>query len=84
MKISTKYSNLLDIFSLDSAAEMLKYTKINDHPINLLEDKKLPYSLVYSLEPVELKTLKTYIEANLASSFIGSFKSSTSILILFV
>ena len=34
--------------------------------------------------PVELETLKTYIEANLASSFIRPFKSPAGVLILFV
>ena len=42
------------------------------------------YSLIYSLEPVELKTLKTYIKVNLVSSFIRPSKFSAGAPILFV
>ena len=33
----------------------------------------MPYDLIYSLELLVLKTLKTYIKANLASIFIKLF-----------
>ena len=82
--IPAEYSDFSDIFSSDSAAELLKHTKINDHPINLLDDKQPPYGPIYSLEPVELETLKTYIEANLASGFIRLSKFSAGAPILFV
>lgn len=64
--------------------ELLEYTKIKNHLINLLEGKQSPYSLIYSLRLVELETLKKYIKANLASSFIRSSKFSATTLILFV
>ena len=64
--------------------ELPEHTKINDHRINLLNNKQPPYSLIYSLGPVKQKTLKTYIKANLASGFIKSSKSPADAPILFV
>ena len=81
--ISAEYSDFSNVFSSDSAAELLEYTGINDHPINLLDNKQPPYGPIYSLGPVELETLKTYIEANLVSGFIRPSKSSAGALILF-
>ena len=37
--ISAEYSDFSDIFSLDSAVELLVHTGINNHSINLLDDK---------------------------------------------
>ena len=80
--IPTEYSNFSNVFSSDSATELTEYTGINDCPINLLDDKQPPYSPIYSLGPVELEILKTYIKANLASGFIrpSKFLAGTSIL----
>ena len=50
----------------------------------MLDNKQPPYGLIYSLERVELETLKTYIEANLASGFIRPSQSPAGALILFV
>ena len=82
--IPTKYFDFSNVFSLDSVAELLEHTGINDHPINLLDNKQPLYGLIYSLGPVELKKLKTYIKTNLASSFIRSSKSPAGASILFV
>ena len=82
--IPAKYSEFSDVFSSDSAAKLPEHTGINNYLINLLDDKQLPYGPIYSLGLVELKMLKTYIEANLASGFIRLSKSSTNTLILFV
>ena len=82
--IFTEYSDISDIFSLDSMADLPKHNKINDHLINLPDDKQSLYSLIYSLGLVELEKLKTYIKANLASSFIRPFKFPFDTLILFV
>ena len=82
--IPAEYSDFSNVFSSDSVAELPEYTGINDHPIYLLDNKQPPYSLIYSLGPVELEILKTYIEANLASSFIRSSKSLAGAPILFV
>ena len=79
--IYTEYSNFSNVLSYDSAAELLEYTKLI---INLLDNKQLSYGPIYSLGLVELKTLKTYIDANLASSFIRSSKFTAGIPIQFV
>ena len=80
--ISAEYPNFSDIFSSDFAVELSEYTGINDYFINLLDDKQLLYSPRYRLRLVKLKTLKTYIKANLASSFIilSKFPANTPIL----
>ena len=58
-----------------STMKLFKLTSINDHAINLVEKKQTLYGPTYSLGPVELETLKTYVEINLASGFIRSFTS---------
>ena len=82
--ISSKYADYTDIFSPDSAAKLPKHIGMNNHSIDLIDDKQPPYSLIYSLGLMELKTLKTYIETNLANNFIRPFKSPASNLILFI
>ena len=83
-RIPAEYSDFSNVFSSDSAAELLEHTRINNHLINLLDNKQPLYGLIYSLGPMELETLKTYIEANLASGFIRPSKSPTGAPILFV
>ena len=82
--IPAKYSDFFNVFSSDFVAELPEYTGINDHFINLLDNKQPPYRPIYSLGLVELEILKTYIEANLASGFIRPSKFPASTLILFV
>ena len=83
-EIHNEYFDFSNVFSSDSVAELPEHTRINDHLINLLDNKQPPYGPIYSLGPVELKMLKTYIEANLASGFIRPSKSSTGTLIPFI
>lgn len=47
-----------------------EYAGMNNHTIELKEDKQLLHSLIYSLGPVELKTLKIYIKTYLKTGFI--------------
>ena len=82
-KIPPKYANYADVFSFDLTMELPKNTGINKYAIKLQDDKQPPYGLIYSLGPVELKTLKTYIKTHLKTGFIGSFKSPAGTLILF-
>ena len=82
--IPAEYSDFSNVFSSNSVTELPEHTGINNYPIYLLDNKQLPYGLIYSLGPVELETLKTYIKANIASSFIRPSKSPASALILFV
>lgn len=72
--VFVEYSDFADIFLPESAAELPEYTRINDHSIELIDNWQPPYEPIYSLGPVEMKTLKTYIEVNLANGFIRLFK----------
>ena len=83
-KVSAKYSDFVDVFSLDLASELPKHSKINNHDIELVNGcQQPPYGPIYSLEPIELETLKAYIETNLAKEFIRPSKSTTEAFILF-
>ena len=82
-KVSTAYSDFADVFSPDLATELPKHTEINTHAIDLEEGKQPPYGPIYTLGPVELETLKTYIETNLANGFIHPSNSPTGAPILF-
>ena len=55
--------------------ELPKNTRINEHAIKLEESKQPLFKSIYSLGPVELEILKTYIETNLANGFICLSKS---------
>ena len=66
-KVPAKYSYFTDVFSPDLTSELLKHTGINNHAIKLVDDQQLPYRPIYSLGPMELETLKAYIETNLAN-----------------
>ena len=86
-KISTtifaKYFDYINIFSSKLIIKFLKYTSINNYTIELDKDKKLSYSLIYSLGLIELKMLKVYIRINLVISFIKPSKLPARILIFF-
>ena len=55
--------------------ELLENTGIKEHAIELIEGKQSPYGPIYALSPVELETLKTYIETHLKTGFIQPSKS---------
>ena len=82
-KVPVEYLDFADIFSPDLASELSEHTGINDHAIELVEVQQPPYGLIYSLEPVELETLKAYIETILANGFIRPSKSPAGAPILF-
>ena len=67
---------------MEYVAEFLENIKIKKYAIELEEGKQPPFGPIYSLEPVELEILKTYIKINLAISFIRSSKSSVGASIL--
>ena len=70
LKIPNKYSDFLDVFLEKKALILLKTTMLNQHAIELQKSQQLPYGPIYSLGPVELTTLKIYIETNFANDFI--------------
>ena len=80
----TKYLDFADIFLEKSANVLSEQTGANEHAIELEKGKQPPYVPIYSLGPVELKTLKTYIETNLTNGFIRTLKSLRGAPILFV
>ena len=83
-KVPAEYSDFADVFSPDLASELPEHTGINDHAIKLVDGcQQPPYGPIYSLGPVELKTLKAYIETNLANGFIRPSKSPARAPILF-
>ena len=82
-EIPAEYSNYSDVFLAENAAELPENTGMNKHAIKLEEGKQLPFRRIYSLGPVELEILKTYIETKLANSFIRPSKSPARAPILF-
>ena len=56
---------------------------MNKHAIELEEGKQPPFRPIYSLGPVELETLKTYIKTNLVNGFIRPSKCPAGAPILF-
>ena len=56
--------------------ELLKLASINNLVIKLIESKQIFYSPIYSLELIELETLKIHIETNLTNASIRPFKST--------
>ena len=81
-EVPSKYANFADVFSPKLAAEFPK-PRISNHAIKLVNDRQLPYGLIYSLGPIELETLKVYIKNNLTNSFIRFSKSPVRAFILF-
>ncbi len=63
--------------------ELPENTDLNEHTIELVEGKQPPYGSIYALSPVELETLKTYIETHLKTGFIWPSKSPAGAPILF-
>lgn len=83
VSVSAKYLDFTNIFSEKLAVMLPEFIKINTHANNLVESKQPPYRYIHGLSPVELETLKTYNETNLANDFIYLSKSPATTLILF-
>ena len=83
VKISDKYSDFVNIFLEEKALVLLEQTEFNQHVIELEESKQPLYGPIYSLGPVELKTLKIYIKTHLKTEFIQPSKSFSGASILF-
>ena len=82
-EVPVEYFDYSNVFIAENAVELLEIIGINEHAIELEEDKQLLFGPIYSLEPIELETLKIYIKTNLANNFIRLFKSPTRAPILF-
>ena len=83
VKIPDEYSDFTDVFSKEKALVLLERNELNEHAIDLEDGKQPPYGPIYSLGPVELETLKTYIETHLKTGFIRPSKSPAGAPILF-
>ena len=70
VEVPSKYWDFPDIFLFDLVMELPENTSTNEHTIKLIKNKQPPYGPIYSLRPVELEILKTYIETNLKTGFI--------------
>jgi len=81
-RIPAQYQEFVEVFSKKKAETLPLHRQI-DHAIDLEPNYKLPYSRIYNLSEFELKTLKTYIETNLANSFIQRSSSSAAVSIQF-
>ena len=82
-KVLAQYSDYINVFLAENVAELSENTGINEHVIDLKESKQPLFGPIYSLGPVELETLKTYIETNLANNIIRPSKSPARVPILF-
>ena len=70
VSVPAEYLDFPNVFSEEFAVVLSEYTEITTYAINLKEDKQLPYRPIYSLRPVKLEILKTYIETYLRTRFI--------------
>ena len=82
-KVPPKYADYANVFSFDLAIELPENIVINKYAIKLQDSKQPPYGPIYSLRPIELETLKTYIKIYLKTRFIEPFKSPVGARILF-
>ena len=82
-EVLAEYFNYNNVFSAKNTAEFPENTRINEHAIKLKKGKQPLFGLIYSLGPVELEILKTYIKTNLANGFIRPSKSPAGAPILF-
>ena len=69
-KVPSEYVDYTDVFFFNLAMKLVENTDINEHTIKLHDGKQLPYGPIYSLGPVELETLKSYIKTYLKTGFI--------------
>ena len=83
VQILDKYSDFTNVFLEETALVLPERIKLFKHAINPEDGRQPPYGLIYSLGPMELKTLKTYLETHLKTGFIRPSKSPAGALILF-
>ena len=74
--IPAKYQEFVEVFS-KAKAETLPPHRSIDHAID--PRHKLPYGRTYYLSEVESRTLKAYIETNLANGFVQGASSPAPI-----
>ena len=70
IEVVAKYSNYSNVFLAKYKVELPENIIINKHAIELKKGKQPLFRPIYRLRSIELETLKTYIEINLAYGFI--------------
>lgn len=83
VKVLSKYLDYNDIFSFDLVIRQFENSSMNEYTIELVKGKYPPYKPIYSLEPIELEILKSYIQTHLKIGFIHFFKSPAGTSIFF-
>ena len=81
--IPAEYFYYSNVFLMEYAVKLPDHTGINDHAIKLKKGKQPSFGPIYSLEPINLEILKTYIKTKLAYGFIRLSKSLAETFILF-
>lgn len=81
--VPKEYHDFLDVFS-KTEADALPPHRSYDHSIDLEPGSAPPFGPIYRLSEVELETLRTYLDENLAKGFIRSSNSPAGAPILFV
>ncbi len=84
VKVSAECFEFSDVFSSNSATELLENTGINQNPNNMINNKQIIYDPINTLGLVKLEIFKIYNEINLVNNFIRLFKylAGTSIAIV--
>ena len=77
------YHDYADVFSKANASTLPPHRDY-DLKIELEEGTTPPLGTIYSLSPVELTALRTFIDENLTTRFIRPTSSSHAALVLFV
>ena len=81
--VPPEYCNYADVFSKEKASELPPHRNYN-LKIDLEEGTSPPLGTLYSLSPVKLSTLQTFINENLNTGFIHPTTSSHAALVLIV
>jgi hypothetical protein len=81
--ILATYGEFMEVFSNENA-ETLPPHRSTDLAIDLEPCYNMSYWRIYNLSEFELRTLKAYIEPNIANGFIQRLSSPAAALILFV
>ena len=70
VKIPNKYLDFSNIFLKKKVSISSETINLNQHAIKLDKSQQPLYRPIYSLEPIEFETLKTYVKTKLANNFI--------------
>lgn len=83
IKVLTEYSDFADVFSEKKSLMLPEQIELNWYAIEQEDSKQLAHRSIYSLNPIKLETLKTYIKTHLKTGFIRPLKSPIGAPILF-